>query len=68
MSTTEQETDDLFVMVKWQYGYRLTDKQLEEVHKGVGRLVELAHTLRSFPLANGVEPWSVFTPYRTPEA
>ena len=68
MSTTEEETNDLFVMVKRQYGYRLTVKQLDEVYKDVGRLVELARTLRSFSLANGVEPWSVFTPYRAPDA
>ena len=68
MSTERPDTSELFAMVQRKYGDRLSPEQLEEVRKGVERIAEQARALRSVPLQNGDEPWSVFTPYRAPEA
>ena len=65
MSTEESEI--LFKLVAEKYGDRLTAEELEEVKKGVEKVVETAAALRSIPLENSDEPFSVFKPYRKEE-
>jgi hypothetical protein len=57
-------TNALFTIIQEQYGERLTPEQLAEVRKGIEANVKIAETLSQFPLRNGDEPFSVFTPYR----
>ncbi len=42
-------------------------EQLEEVRKGVERIVQESEALRSVKLDNGDEPLSLFRPYRAEE-
>lgn len=46
---------------------RLTPAELKEVRKEVEVIVENAKALRSVKLANSVEPFMVFKPYRKEE-
>ncbi len=67
MSEEEQGSRDaepLFDLVKARYGGRLTPEQLEEVRRGVERIVEAAEALRRVRLENWEEPLFVFRPYR----
>lgn len=59
-----KESEFLFNMVRERYGDRLSGEELEEVRKGVERVVEAAEALRSVKLKNSDEPFSVFKPYR----
>ena len=59
-----EEANVLFDMVQRRYGDRLTADQLDEVRKGVERVVEAAEALRAVRLDTGIEPLSVFNPYR----
>ncbi|MCW4048814.1 MAG: hypothetical protein NWE89_03670 [Candidatus Bathyarchaeota archaeon] len=64
-SNTEAET--LFKLVEQKYGDKLTEEELEEVKKGVERIVEASMELRKVKLENGDEPFSIFKPYRGDE-
>jgi len=61
MSAKESET--LFKLVRDQYGDRLTQEELEEVKKGVKRIMETAKALREVKLENWDEPSSIFKPF-----
>ena len=61
MSAKESET--LFNLVRDQYGDRLTPEELEEVKKGVERIMETAKALREVKLENWDEPFSIFKPF-----
>ncbi|TET72751.1 hypothetical protein E3J39_01710 [Candidatus Bathyarchaeota archaeon] len=61
MSAKESET--LFKLVRDQYGDRLTPEELEEVKKGVERIMETAKALREVKLENWDEPFSIFKPF-----
>lgn len=65
MSAKESET--LFKLVIDQYGDRLTPEELEEVKKGVERIMETAKALREVKLENWDEPFSIFKPFRKGE-
>ena len=65
MSAKESET--LFKLVRDQYGDRLTPEELEEVKKGVERIMETAKALREVKLENWDEPFSIFKPFRKGE-
>lgn len=65
MSAKESET--LFKQVRDQYGNRLTPEELEEVKKGVERIMETAKALREVKLENWDEPFSIFKPFRKGE-
>jgi hypothetical protein len=58
------EVDILFDLVRDRYGQRLTAEQLEEVRKGIERIVESARALRAVPLGNSDEPGQPFVPFR----
>jgi hypothetical protein len=65
MSTPkEREVDILTSLILNRYGDRLSDAEKAEVRKNVEGNVEAAEKLRSVPLENGDEPFSVFTPWR----
>ena len=56
--------DALFEMVRERYGDRLSPDELEEVREAVEGIADAAEAVRAEKLDNGVEPFSVFTPYR----
>ena len=58
------ESEYLFGLVKELYSDRLGPEELEEVRKGVERIVETSEELRAVKLGNWDEPFSVFRPYR----
>jgi len=64
MESNRVEAEALFRLVEQLYGARLTEAELEEVRKGVERIVEASAELRAVRLGNWDEPFSVFTPYR----
>jgi hypothetical protein len=61
------ESEHLFGLVKEMYGGRLSPEEMEEVRKGVERIVETSEELRAVKLGNWDEPFSVFRPYRKEE-
>jgi hypothetical protein len=61
------ESEYLFGLVKELYGDRLDPDELEEVRKGVERIVETSEELRAVKLGNWDEPFYVFRPYRKEE-
>ena len=61
------ESEYLFGLVKELYGGRLDPEELEEVRKGVERIVGTSEELRAVKLGNWDEPFSVFRPYRKEE-
>ena len=63
----EDRIADLFNLVRKRYGHYLSSEQLEEVRKGVERIVQESEALRSVKLDNGDEPLSLFRPYRAEE-
>lgn len=63
MDSKSVEAEALFRMVAQLYGDRLSEAELEEVKKGVERIVETSMELRVVELGNWDEPFSVFTPY-----
>ena len=58
------EQDLLFAIVKEKYGHLLTDEQLDGVRGAVMGQREVFRVLRAIKLANDVEPFSNFRPYR----
>ncbi len=64
MDSKSVEAETLYKLVEQLYGGRLREAELEEVKKGVERIVEASMELRAVELGNWDEPFSVFTPYR----
>ena len=64
MESKNIEAEALFRLVEQMYGSKLTEAELEEVKKGVERIVEASAELRAIKLGNWDEPFSVFTPLR----
>ena len=60
----EDRSAELFNVVQKRYGHFLTSEELEEVRKGVERVVQEAEALRSVKLSGEDEPLSLFRPYR----
>ena len=58
------ESELLFSIVKERYGHLLDDDQLDEARRATLGQAALARSLRAVPLANDVEPFSTFRPYR----
>ena len=61
---SRNSSNELFEVVRGQYGERLTPEELEEVRKAVERIAGMAEALRSVPLDYRDEPLIRFTPYR----
>ena len=59
-----EESETLFSLVKEKYRDKITEEELDEVKKGVERIVETSMELRKVELGNWDEPFSVFKPYR----
>ncbi|OGD46156.1 hypothetical protein A3K69_04830 [Candidatus Bathyarchaeota archaeon RBG_16_57_9] len=64
MESTRVEAETLFRLVEQLYGAVLAEAELEEVRKGVERIVEASSELRAVKLGNWDEPFTVFTPRR----
>ncbi len=54
----------MFERVKELYGDRLTEDQLEAIEASLDPMINVLEQLRSTPLLNSDEPYSVFKPYR----
>jgi len=61
---TRSESTILFKMIQEEYGKYLTTAELKEVHEEVEDLANNSMSLRAVKLANNVEPFIVFKPYR----
>lgn len=59
------EQDLMFAVVKEKYGHLLDDDQLEQVRDTVMGLSEFFAPMRGVRLANDVEPFSTFKPFRS---
>ena len=66
-NVSKADSEGMFQIIKDRYGNRLTPEELEEVKKGVERVVELGEELRAFKLGNGDQPYPSFEPYRGTE-
>ena len=66
MSDLPSETDLLFELVVRKLGRSLREQDLERLRERVEQVVRIGEELRSAPLDNADEPFSVFTPYIAP--
>lgn len=57
----------LLSLITQRYGARLTPEALAEVQQGLTELATVVTALRAVPLANSVEPYAIFIPYRQEE-
>ena len=64
---SNSDSKGMFQIIKDRYGDRLAPAEVEEVKKGVERVVELGEELRAFKLENGDQPYPSFDPYRETE-
>jgi hypothetical protein len=64
MSKTNEERELLFELIKKKYGDRLEAHQLEAVKQSLERVFDVIEEVRSVPLKNSDEPFSVFKPFR----
>ncbi len=63
-TSTGNDADHLFALVRDRYGARLTEAELEEVRKGVAAVEQAARALRAVRLENSDEPMQPFAPFR----
>ena len=61
---TDSEKDHMYRRVKELYGDRLTEAQLAAIETSLDPMIKVLEQLRSIPLLNSDEPYSVFKPYR----
>jgi len=61
---TDSEKDHMYRRVKELYGSRLTEDQLAAIKTSLDPMIKVLEQLRSIPLLNSDEPYSVFKPYR----
>jgi Asp-tRNA(Asn)/Glu-tRNA(Gln) amidotransferase C subunit len=61
---TDSEKDHMYRRVKELYGDKLTEEQLEAIEASLDPMIKVLEQLRSVPLENSDEPYSVFKPYR----
>ena len=64
MNDSDPEKEYLCRLIQSRYGSRLSDREFEEVKKGIDGVVKAVAALRSVPLANSDEPMIRFIPYR----
>ncbi len=58
------EPELLFAIIKEKYGHLLNDEQLDSVRTAIVGQREVFRPIREFRLANNVEPFSNFRPFR----
>jgi Asp-tRNA(Asn)/Glu-tRNA(Gln) amidotransferase C subunit len=61
---TDSEKEHIFKRIKELYGDQLNDEQLSAVEASLDPMIKVLEQLRSVPLENSDEPYSVFKPYR----
>lgn len=61
---TDSEKEHIFKRIKELYGDKLNDEQLSAVESSLDPMIKVLEQLRSVPLENSDEPYSVFKPYR----
>lgn len=54
----------LMTVIQTRYGDRLDEHQLDQVAQQLNGMLRDAAKLRSYPLVNADEPFSIFRPYR----
>ena len=62
MDKHEKRVLEIMAMIRHRYGEGLTESELEEVKKNADSMVNITEAFIDFPLGNGIEPYSVFTP------
>ena len=60
----DSEKNHMFNRVKELYGEKLTEDQLTAIEASLSPMISVLEQLRSVPLENSDEPYSVFKPYR----
>jgi len=58
------EPELLFAIIKEKYGHLLTDEQLDSVRTAIVGQREVFRPIREYRLANNLEPFSNFRPFR----
>jgi len=61
---TDSEKEHIFKRIKELYGDKLDDEQLSAVEASLDPMIKVLEQLRSVPLENRDEPYSVFKRYR----
>jgi Asp-tRNA(Asn)/Glu-tRNA(Gln) amidotransferase C subunit len=67
MSDSKSEKEYMMERIKTLYGDRLDEEQLKAVEASLDPIIMVLEQLRSIPLENSDEPYSVFKPYRKDE-
>ena len=60
----QAEVDARFALVRARYGRSIDPTAFGDVRRRVEGIVDSGRKLRAVRLGNGVEPFSVFAPYR----
>jgi hypothetical protein len=64
MSKQNTEKEFMFERVKTLYGDMLDKEQLAAIESGLDQMISVFDKIRSVPLENSDEPFSVFKPYK----
>lgn len=64
MNSNEYEKEYMFNRIKFLYGNRLNDEQLEAVKESIDTVLKNLEQIRELQLENKDEPYSIFQPYR----
>jgi hypothetical protein len=64
MSIQKTEKEFMFERIKILYEDRLNDEQLAAIESGLDQMISVLDKIRSVPLENSDEPFSIFKPYR----
>ena len=60
----QAEVDARFALVRERYGHMIEPTAFGDVRRRIEGIVDSGKDLRAVKLKNGVEPFSVFVPYR----
>jgi Asp-tRNA(Asn)/Glu-tRNA(Gln) amidotransferase C subunit len=63
MDNSEIEKEHMFNRIKFLYGDRLNEEQLEAVKENIDTVLKNLEQIRSIQLENKDEPYTVFQPY-----
>jgi hypothetical protein len=64
MSDLKTEKEYMFERIKTLYGDRLDKEQLAAIEKSLDPMIDVLEKIRSYPLENSDEPYTIFKPYR----
>lgn len=64
MNNSDIEREHMFIRIKFLYGDRLNDEQLESVKENIDTVLKNLEQIRIIQLENSDEPYAIFQPYR----